>query len=190
MAQGDPPVYQLVDSNGNVQAELRHDLAQSLIIDTINGNDVDFQQSDLSNIQSISTDDLTAVETNHDYQGGSGWDNSEVLNEYGSSASIDDDFAATFFPNAIRSVTLSVTVSQGSNTGTALIGGSSLEPDCYIVSQGGDVMFETATSTLGGTTGTDGVVTVSIYDNGIDFENRTGGAARFEVSVKGDAITD
>jgi hypothetical protein len=29
-----------------------------LIIDTINGNDVDFQQSDLSNIQSISTESL------------------------------------------------------------------------------------------------------------------------------------
>jgi len=56
MAQGDPPVYQLVDSNGNVQAEIRHNLAQSLIIDQLNGSDIDFQQSDLSNIASVSTD--------------------------------------------------------------------------------------------------------------------------------------
>jgi len=58
MAQGDPPVYQLVDSNGNVQAEIRHDLAQSLIIDQLNGSDIDFQQSDLSNIASVSTEQI------------------------------------------------------------------------------------------------------------------------------------
>jgi len=58
MAQGDPPVYQLVDSNGNVQAEIRHDLAQSLIIDQLNGSDIDFQQSDLSNIQSLNTEQV------------------------------------------------------------------------------------------------------------------------------------
>jgi len=56
MAQGDPPVYQLVDANGNVQAEIRHDLAKSLIIDQLNGSDIDFQSSDLSNIESVSTD--------------------------------------------------------------------------------------------------------------------------------------
>jgi len=58
MAQGDPPVYQLVDSNGNVQAEIRHDLAQSLIIDQLNGSDIDFQQSDLSNIASASIEQI------------------------------------------------------------------------------------------------------------------------------------
>jgi len=60
MAQGDPPVYQLIDSSGNVQAEIRHNLAQSLIIDQLNGSDIDFQQSDLSNISSVSTELLSA----------------------------------------------------------------------------------------------------------------------------------
>jgi hypothetical protein len=63
MAQGDPPVYQLVDSNGNVQAEIRHDLAQSLIIDQLNGSDIDFQQSGLSNIQSLSTERLSIADS-------------------------------------------------------------------------------------------------------------------------------
>lgn len=62
MAQGDPPVYQLVDSDGNVQAEIRHDLAESLIIDQLQGNNIDFQNSELSNIASMSTEVAEATE--------------------------------------------------------------------------------------------------------------------------------
>lgn len=53
MAQGDPPVYQLVDSNGNVQAEIRHDSSSNLIIEQLNGTNIDFQSADLVNANSV-----------------------------------------------------------------------------------------------------------------------------------------
>lgn len=61
MAEGDPPVYQLVDSDGTVQAEIRHDLAESLIIDQLQGNNIDFQNSELSNIASVSTEEISTT---------------------------------------------------------------------------------------------------------------------------------
>jgi len=61
MAQGDPPAKQWADSNGNVVAEIRYDVANDeLIVEQVGGTDIDFQQSDLSNIASVSTDRVSS----------------------------------------------------------------------------------------------------------------------------------
>lgn len=62
MAQGDPPVYQLVDRNGNVEAEIRYNLSSDdFIIEPVGSSTVDFQDNTLSSIGSLKADKAQIV---------------------------------------------------------------------------------------------------------------------------------
>ena len=56
MAQGDTPVYQLQDPDGTVLAEFRHDSNGNLIVEQLDGSNIDFKQADASNLNSVSTE--------------------------------------------------------------------------------------------------------------------------------------
>lgn len=131
---------------------------------------------DLNNVGALDAQEVSTEEQQLDTPGVSNW-SSGPLTQLGAARSdvLSTDTAATFYNQQLTNFAGYLILDRAGTVTSAHFNGSAdSSSDAQIVVQGGGDTIEATTSDVTGTSGTDGVFTLSVQDGLIKVENRLG----------------